>query len=56
MNCPKCSSAHTMSTTKNESIVSRFSFGGHNYARTEKEEKSVTHRCLDCGHEWRDEG
>lgn len=41
-----------MSTTKRESVRVRWTVAGHDYAKSEKESKIVTHRCLDCGHEW----
>ena len=52
MTCPKCASAHTMSTTKKESVTVRWMVAGRDYAHTERESKAVTHKCLDCAHEW----
>ena len=55
MTCPKCASAHTMSTTKKERVSVRWMVAGRDYATVGRQEKSVTHKCLDCGHEWREE-
>lgn len=54
MNCPKCQGRHTMSTTKRETVRVRLMVAGRDYAKSEKESKVVTHRCLDCAHEWED--
>ena len=54
MTCPKCASAHTMSTTKKESVTVRWMVAGRGYAHTERESKVVTHKCLDCAYEWRE--
>ena len=54
MTCQKCASAHTMSTTKKERVSVRWMVAGRNYAKSEKESKAVAHKCLDCGHEWRE--
>lgn len=52
MTCPSCASEHTMSTTKKVSTLVRWMVAGRDYATVDKEEKSVTHKCLDCGNEW----
>ena len=55
MICPKCASAHTMSTTKKESVMVKWMVAGRDYAKSERQEVAVAHKCLDCGHEWREE-
>lgn len=55
MTCPKCASAHTMSTTKKESFRVTWMVAGWKDAREDAEIKAVTHRCLDCGAEWGEE-
>lgn len=52
MNCPKCASAHTMSTTKKESVMVKWMVAGRDYAKSERQEVAVVHKCLDCGNEW----
>ena len=52
MTCPNCGSAHAMSTTKKESILVKWTVGGKDYAKSEREERAVTHKCLDCGNKW----
>ena len=52
MTCPKCKSHHTMSATKKESVTVRWMVAGRDYAHTELESKALTHKCLDCAHEW----
>lgn len=55
MKCTKCKSSDVMTTqthNKNTLIV-RGLFWKHENV---KEEKTLTYKCLDCGHEWRDEG
>lgn len=54
MTCPKCKSHHTMSTTKKESTIVKWMVAGRDYAHTERDDKTVVHKCLDCGHEWRE--
>ena len=52
MNCPKCHGSHTMSATKKESVRVHWMVAGRDYAKSEKDSETVTHRCLDCAHEW----
>ena len=52
MTCPKCASAHTMSTTKKETTLVKWMVEGRDYAKLDRKEKTVTHKCLDCGNEW----
>jgi len=55
MTCPKCGSAYTMSRTKKETTLVRWMVAGRDYAKSERKEQAVTHKCLDCGHEWEGE-
>lgn len=55
MTCPKCASVHAVSTTKKESVLVKWMVAGRDYSMSERQESSVTHKCLDCGHEWRDD-
>lgn len=52
MTCPKCASAHTMSTTKKETTLVKWMVAGRHYAKSERDETAVTHKCLDCGEIW----
>lgn len=51
MNCPQCASDHTLTTSTHtkESVTVR---GWFWKSEKKREEKTVTHRCLDCGNEW----
>jgi uncharacterized OB-fold protein len=51
MTCPKCKSEDVMTTRTHtkESVKIR---GWFWKSEREPEEKTVTHKCLDCGHEW----
>lgn len=52
---PSCASTHTMSTTKKEATMVKWMVAGRAYATVDRQEKSVTHKCLDCGHVWEGE-
>lgn len=54
MSCPKCNSDHLMTTRENRSTTTTL-VGLFWKKREHKEERSVKHRCLDCGHEWEGE-
>ena len=52
MICPNCKSSDNLST-QTETIATRVLEVGLFITRSKKNEKTtVTHRCLDCGHEW----
>ena len=55
MTCPKCASAHTMSTTKKETTLVKWMVAGRDYAKLDRKEETVAHKCLDCGDEWEGE-
>jgi len=52
MNCPKCGSPYLMTRTSSTSVTTTL-VGLFWKKREHKEERSVTHRCTDCGHEWK---
>lgn len=51
MNCPKCKGGDLV-TTRTRTKESVTVVGLFWRSEKKKEEKTITHRCLDCGHEW----
>lgn len=55
MTCPKCNSTHTMTTERIEGVKITWFVAGRDVAREQEKSRTVTGKCLDCGHEWEGE-